>query len=384
MKRVHLLIGAGALALLVGAGVVLFPKLFKEVTQELTLPPTGEAAYNPLYGLKLTLAAHGEQVSAWPNLASATRKLGKHDTLLLYDRPEAMTKAQADALLAWVRAGGHLLAPGPRSAGSAGPLSSALGLRAVESPEATRGSADEDDYYAGCVRLSAEGRIPAGTDGLWLCDAPFVATMPGFALAGGDAKRGYRFARRAVGEGLVTITSLGYLDNERLRDPAARAMAFQLLAPSLGRGRFQLVYSADVPSLFRLLVDHAWMVLAPLLLALAAWLALRGQRFGPVQPAPEPRRRALLEHVHAAGEFAWRRHRASALHAAVLRLFQQRLQRRQPELFALSGEGQELALAEATKLSPARVREALRPQGLQHPASYTQSIATLLLMRSRL
>ena len=383
MKRIHLLIGAGVLAVLVGAGVVLFPKLFKEVTEELPLPPTGEAAYNPLYALKLTLAAHGQPVSAWPNLASATRKLGKHDTLLLYDRPEAMTQAQANHLLEWVRAGGHLVAPGPRSAGSAGPLSAALGLRAIEVPEEARPSG-VDDYYTGCVRLRFEQRAPPDRQGLWLCDAPFLATVPGFALAGGDDKRGYRFARRALGDGLVTITTLGYLDNERLRDPAAREMAFQLLAPSLGRGRFQLVYSADVPSLFRLLVDHAWMVLVPLLLALAAWLALRGQRFGPLQPAPEPRRRALLEHVHAAGEFAWRRHRASALHAAVLRLFQQRLQRRQPELFALSGEAQENALAEATRLAPSRVREALRPHGLQHPNSYTQSIATLLLMRSRL
>jgi hypothetical protein len=383
MKRIHLLIGAGVLAVLVGAGVVLFPKLFKQVTQELPLPPTGEAAYNPLYALKLTLAAHGQPVSAWPNLASATHKLGKHDTLLLYDRPEAMTQAQANALLEWVRAGGHLVAPGPRSAGSAGPLSRALGLRAVEIPEPARPSGG-DDYYAGCVRLQIEKRVAPDKDGLWLCDAPFLATVPGFALAGGDDRRGYRFARRALGDGLVTITTLGYLDNERLRDPAAREIAFQLLAPSLGRGRFQLVYSADVPSLFRLLVDHAWRVLVPLLLALAAWRALRGQRLGPLQPAPEPRRRALLEHVHAAGEFAWRRHRASALHAAVLRLFQQRLQRRQPELFALSGEAQESALAAATKLAPSRVREALRPQGLQHPNSYTQSIATLLLMRSRL
>ena len=72
------------------------------------------------------------------------------------------------------------------------------------------------------------------------------------------------------------------------------------------------------------------------------------------------------------------------LHAAVLRLFRQRLQRRAPEIDALDGEAQVLALAEATALPATRVQQALRPQGLQHPATFTQSIATLLQMRSRL
>jgi hypothetical protein len=387
MKRIHLLIGAGVLTLLFAAGWLLFPKLFREVTDELPLPPTGEAAYNPLYALKLTLLAHGDAVSSWPNLAAATRQLGRRDALLLYDRPEAMTQPQAMHLLEWVRAGGHLVMPGPSSVGTPGPLAAALGLRAVEPPEEVKPSKG-DDLFSGCDVLNvptapATAKKPVG---IYLCEPRFLATLPGFQMSGGDERRGYRFARRALGEGMVTVAQVDYLDNEGLRAdvPAARELAYQLLAPSFGRGRFHLVYSAEVPSLFRLLVDNAWMVLLPLVLALAAWLALRGQRFGSLQPAPEPRRRALLEHVHASGEFAWRRHRAAALHAAVLRLFQQRMQRRAPELFALSGEAQGKAIADATKLSPARVREALRPQGLQHPNAYTQSIATLLLMRSRL
>jgi len=385
MKRTHLAIGALALALLVGAGVLLFPKLFRKVSEELPLPPTGEAAYNPLYALKLALLAHGEQVSAWPNLAAAMHRLGPRDTLLLYDRPEAMSQAQAQRLLDWVQSGGHLLMPGPQSGVSPGPLAGKLGLRAVEEPRQDESApATPWSEYAGCDRMVVAGRVQREGDGLWLCDPRFRPLLPGFALSGGDEQHGYRFARRVLGQGLVTVVQLDYLDNEGLRDPAARLLAFQLLAPGLGRGRMQLVYSADVPSLLRLLVDYAWMVLLPLALALAAWLAFRSQRFGPLQPAPEPRRRALLEHVHAAGEFAWSRRRASALHAAVLRLFQQRMQRRAPELYALSGPAQETALAEATSLPLSRVREALQAQGLAHPASFTQSIATLLSMRSRL
>jgi hypothetical protein len=386
MKRQHLLLGGLLLAVLVAAGALLFPRLFKQVTEDLPLPPTGEAAYNPLYALKLALLAHGQKVSSWPNLAAAEHALGASDTLLLFDRPETMGNAQAQRLMTWVQGGGHLLMPGPPDEAAAGPLAGALGLRAVKEPEAKAQiqQRTQATRYAGCVHLLAPGQPVSIERGTWLCEPPFLPAVPGYALSGGDDKLGYRFARRKLGAGLVTVVELDYLDNEGLRDPAARALAFQLLAPGLGQGRMQLVYSADVPSLFRLLVENAWMVLLPLVLALVAWLAWRNQRFGPLQPAPEPRRRALLEHVHAAGEFHWRRQRAPALHAAVLRLFRQRLQRRAPELDALDGEAQVLALAEATALPAAHVRQALRPQALNHPAHFTQSIATLLQMRSRL
>jgi len=387
MKRIHLLIGAGVLAVLIGLGYWLWPKLFKEVSDEVALPQTGEARFNPLYALKLALAAHGEAVSSWPNLSAAMRHLGPRDTLVLFDRPEAMTQEQAEHLVDWVRAGGHLVMPGPRTAGTPGPLAGALGLRAVAAKPGKGEDDDDDDYFSDCERLLLPTQSTPAKDewrGILLCDARFLPTVAGFTLSDGDDVKGYRFARRELGEGMVTASQLDFLSNHGLREPAARAMAFQLLAPSLGRGHFQLVYSADVPSLFRLLVDNAWMVLLPLTLALFAWLVFRSQRLGPLQPAPEPRRRALLEHVRAAGEFAWRRNRTAALHAAVLRLFRQRLQRRNPEIFTLAGEAQEQALAAATGQPLSRVREALRPQGLHHPAVYTQSIATLLSMRSRL
>jgi hypothetical protein len=386
-RRLGLFIALAAAAL-IAVATWAFPKLFKPVTEQVPLPPTGEAAYNPLYALKLALRAQGREAQGWPSLTAAEHALGVDDTLLLYDRPEAMSEAQAQRILDWVRGGGHLVMPGPPGRADAGPLASAIGLRALEAKADKSGTKAHDEiedllFSRNCVQLRAAVPASRGEE-TWLCDPPFAPVLPGFRLGGGDAVAGWRFARRELGRGLVTVAELDYLDNRRLRRPEARAMAFQLLAPGLGKGRVHLVYSADVPSLLRLLLMDAWMVLLPLLCALAAWLAWRGQRFGPVQAAPEPRRRALLEHVQAAGEFAWGRNRGAALHAAVLRLFRQRLQRRAPELYALDGDAQEQALASALSLPRSRVRQALRPQGLHHPATFTQSIATLLSMRSRL
>ena len=393
MNRQRWLLASLAAIVFVAAGAWAFPRLFKPVTTEIPLPPTGEAAYNPLYALKLSLQQQRRPVSAWPSLAAAQHALGPRDTLFVYERPEAIGEQQAQRLLAWVRAGGHLLVPGPASSGDPGRLAQLLGLRAVAVPEekpskaaVDEGETEDEDAPFECERLLDAGAAldEKAKASVWLCDPRFVATVPGYAFGGGDARRGYRFARRQLGAGQVTVAELRYFDNEGLRRPPVRELAAAYLAPALAPGRVHLVYSADVPSLLRLLLTRAWMVLLPLLLALAAWLAWRGQRFGPLQPAPEPRRRELLEHVRAAGEFTWGRQRASALHAAVLRLFRQRLQRHAPEIDALDGEAQVLALAEATALPASRVRQALRPQGLQHPNSFTQSIATLLQMRSRL
>jgi hypothetical protein len=391
MNRQRTLLIGVAVALLLGAATWAFPRLFKTVTEEVPLPPTGEAAYNPLYALKLSLQQQRRPVSAWPSLASAQHALGPRDTLFVYERPEAIGEPQAQRLLAWVRGGGHLLLPGPASSADPGKLASLLGLRAVAVPEpkpskGVEAEEEDEDSPPECERLLVAHTAASASakDSVWLCDPRFVAIVPGFEFGGGDASRGYRYAHRQLGAGQVTVAELRYFDNDGLRRPQVRELAAAYLAPARAPGRVHLVYSADVPSLLRLLLGHGWMVLLPLALALVAWLAWRGQRFGPLQPLPAPRRRALSEHVQAAGEFAWGRGRASALHAAVLRLFQQRLRLRQPSIAALAGDAQADALAQALSLPAPRVRQALHPHGLQQPATFTQAIATLLQMRNRL
>ncbi|MBB5211547.1 DUF4350 domain-containing protein [Microbulbifer hydrolyticus] len=49
------------------------------------------------------------------------------------------------------------------------------------------------------------------------------------------------------------------------------------------------------------------------LLALAAWIANRSRRFGPLTPPPAAERRSLLEHIRACGHFYWRQNRGVSL-----------------------------------------------------------------------
>jgi hypothetical protein len=402
--------------LLVGGGIALFLALFERVSTTVPLPPEGEARYNPLYALRLSLQAQGVKAQSYPVLNPNALALGPRDTVLIYTQPEAISATQTGRLVAWVKGGGHLVLRGPGAGEAPGELADALGLEAAESSSEDEDPEDDAEVFEmpGCAVLSATSAPPKpatnkptpaqaaqaddkeakdakgakdapAREVIRLCGTPFIGTLPQFEGHQGDSVHGYRFARMALGAGQVTVVSdLGFLANDQFKKRIAGELGYQVLAPRLGAGTVHLVYSADVPSLWRLLMLHGWMALLPALLALAAFLLLRGQRFGSPVPPPTANRRALLEHVQAAGEFAFRRGRMLSLHSAVLALFQRRLALRDPVLAALDGETLVAALAEKMNLAPDRVRLALRPVGLQRPDVFLQSVSTLVLMRNRL
>src|SRR5690606_31771029 len=166
--------------------------------------------------------------------------------------------------------------------------------------------------------------------------------------------------------------------------PAFAALARQLLQPGWKRGTVHLVYAADMPPLWRLLLERAWMAWLPALLALAAWLWMRTRRFGPLRPSPEPGRRALLEHVQAGGEHLWRYGRASALYAAVREVFIARLRRRDPLAAALDGRAQAEAIARRTGAPVADIERALQTPRPNDGADFRHRIARLLQLRQQL
>src|SRR5581483_10901562 len=141
-----------------------------------------------------------------------------------------------------------------------------------------------------------------------------------------------------------------------------------------GEGKVHLVYAADVPPLYVLLVKRGWPALVPALLALLAWFWARSQRFGPLLPLAPADRRALREHIRAAGEFTFRRRRAAALYAPVRRAFDERLRRDDPAV---------AALAARSGHSPALVRVALNPFDLTDPERFFVTIKTLTELRTR-
>src|SRR3546814_11759889 len=100
----------------------------------------------------------------------------------------------------------------------------------------------------------------------------------------GDLDAGYAYARLAHGAGTVDVVAdFSFITHRSLENPGAAELARQLLQPGWTRGTVHLVYAAHMTSLWRLLLEHAWMALRPARLALGARLWMRPQ---PSRPRP--------------------------------------------------------------------------------------------------
>lgn len=354
---------------------------FKRVQTEIDLPMRGEARYNPLFALKRSLQAQGFKVAAGSNAAIDVDALKPGEVLVLYSDVRTLREDTSKALLDWIERGGHLVFGLPAAdEGRHGPLLDALGLYVHEHfrclkwtvPVAAKdGKAADDDDAKHCFRYrfdSYEDDLTESFEWLW-----------------GNVDDGYLFGRQRRGEGSIFIAGeLDFLDNRELDKPGHAALAWQLLGPVLGKGRVHLIYAADVPPMYVLIVRYGWPILLPVLIALLAWLWTRSQRFGPLLPLAAAHRRALLDHVQAAGEFIFHRGRGLALYAAVRRLFVARLRRRDPALAALEGEALVQALSSRLQFAAEPIRQALNPVDLARPDQFVAIIKTLMQLRAKL
>ncbi len=356
---------------------------FERVIKVQALPPRGEAAYNPLYALKLSLVADDQPTNARQRLELDENPLGPHDTLLLYGDPATLRAQERSELLDWVARGGHLILRTPELSEDLdiddAPIFGELGLL-------LDGVGEDDDPVAECMAL----RVAREDDHVEFCNArrfAFADDGPEILLSWDDeATETSVFARLAHGRGTVDVLAdLDFLNNYQLEDGPHYALALQLFQPNRGEGgTAHLIYSADVPSLFRLMMRYGWMIATPLLLALILWLWLRTERLGPLQPSPAVERRSLLEHVQANGDHLYRYGRSAVLYAAVFEAFLRRLRRRDPYAAALEGVLRVEAIARRTGMSAAEIEDALRYPRPRDPRDFVYRIAKLLHLRHRL
>lgn len=400
-------IGWGLLAALaVALGVAWFLHTHERVEDTVPLPPRGEAAYNPLYALRESLRAAGVPAESRRRL-DGERALGVRDTVLMIGDPGTASPGDVQRLLDWVETGGHLLVRTPpwtrrpREAQAWG-LLERLGVQPVGAPgqcaslhiegqsphvEFCRGQrfvlvdrTPELRWQAEAPSARADGAADAGA-----VDPQMQAVLERLAQQRRATEQSLVYARLAHGAGRVDVLAdFDFLENASLRDVPHQRLARQILAPNWGHGTMHLVYAARVPPLWWLLLTRGWMAWGPLLLALAAWLWMRTQRFGPLLPTPPLARRALLEHVGASGEHLVRYGRAALLHEAVRAAFYDRLRRRDPLAAALEGEAGIEAIAARTGLPPRDVRQALQPPKPDDAAAFRQRVARLIQMRRRL
>ena len=353
-------------ALLVAGFFATFER--KDVTEPVA--SHGEARYNRFFALEQTLRRVGEPAISLTTLDPKKMPLTSGATLLLGAEAARVDVDDAARIAAFVRGGGHLLLSPGAAVTARVPLFEALGLL------------DPRPAEHACRLLRATASA-SEKDGILLCgrrfrlkpDAPVEAAI-------GDAQDGYLFARTRLGEGTVSLLAgFNALSRNQLKQAAAQQFAWQLLAPNRGRGVVYLVYALDGPAFLKWLSIRGWPALLALAALLAAWMAMRSARLGPLLPAPAPHRRALLEHVQAAGEFLYRRDGGRSLHRLACQAVLARLRRRDPASVMLAGDALYQRLAERGGVDAAQVAQAF--QSPANAQAFRASITTLVRLGSR-
>ena len=348
-------------ALLVGLFLATFQR--RDVVEP--TPASGAAQSNPLFALEQVLRDVGEPAASLTTLDPGQVPLRPGDTVLVGADAGRIDVETAARLAAWVRQGGHLLLT--PDVGARAPVFAALGLL------------DPRPGTLACSRLGG-GKKAASLCGQRFQLKPAVAQMVDAAI--GDADDGYLFARAAVGRGHVSLlASFAPLERLQLKQAEAQRFAWRLLAPNRGQGQIYLIHALDGQPFLKLLATQGWPALLALALLLVAWMAMRGTRFGPLMPAPAPHRRALLEHVQAAGEFLYRRDGGRSLHQLACQAVLARLRRRDPACVRLSGEALYQRLAERGGIDAAQVAQAF--QSPANAQAFRASLLTLARLRSR-
>lgn len=376
-------------AALVGAVAWWWLRTHERVSETLPIPRTGDAATDPLFALRIALGHDGRRVRAWRRLDLAAMDLGPRDSLLFDGDPRGLDADDVDAMLRWVRGGGHLVVATPapdaavdtlqrtrdaRARTLPVPLLEAIGVRARLAPPSCL-----------TLRLPGEGPHSEFCDGRRF-DAPAHARLR-WRDGAGDG-----FARIPHGDGMVDVAAeLDFLRTGERENPTSGlvdcthvAMTRQIVARMDRSGTVHLVHVRDMPSLWGWLAREAWRVWIPLALALLGWLWARMRRFGPPVPAPARERRSLLEHVSASGEHQWRYGDGDRLYEAMRDAFLSRLRRRDPQAALLAGEAQVERLAERLSMPKAQVIDALTPPEPRDAKSLLARIALLVRMRNRL
>ena len=361
-------------ALVLGAALLLVAGFFatfehKDVTEATVAH--GEARYNAFFALQLALNRSGLAARSLTTLDPAKLPLQPGDTLLLGADAARVDIEEGTRIAAWVRGGGHLLvSPGSASVAHT-PLFDALGLL------------DPRPAPFGCAKMHSGSDV--GVDYSVTCATKFrlePAALTGVDASIGNAQDGFLFARTRLGKGTVSLlASFDDVTRNNLTYVWERQFAWRLLAPNRGQGTIYLVYALDGPSFLTFVAIKGWPALLALTLLLAAWMAMRSARLGPLMPAPTLHRRALLEHVQAAGEFLYRRDAGRTLHSLASQTVLTRLRRRDPACVMLNGDALYTRLAERNALDVVQVAQAF--QSPANAQAFRASIITLARLRSR-
>lgn len=378
----------------IGAGLFgLFLFTYEKEEYEVYIPPTGEAALNPLLAAQRLLDGLGYEVSTHDEFAPSLSLPPAGSTAFAAVSYDYMDSDELALLLQWVSDGGHLIVEiEPRFGRPYDPVFSPVGIEAYERTDPDQPLYDDEGNE---LPPDPDAPIVVWDDGAAPDRERWGAVLEDnlISIRLGDTEPlwsvhdqyGIFATQVAYNDGRITaLADISCFGNRRIKDMDHAFLLTQMVGTAATAGPIWLIYGADYPSLWALLQDRigAVMVGAGLLLLLCLWWA--SQRFGPLLQPPARARKAFIEHIEANGRFLWRHDADGELLDSTRQAFLRDAQRRHPPLRRLDDNERNHYLAKVCGVTPAEAGAALGSDASRRHGDFLTRIQLIKTMWNRL
>lgn len=187
--------------------------------------------------------------------------------------------------------------------------------------------------------------------------------------------------RVPLGNGQVTaIVDSHFMTNRVIGDHDHARLLYRLAVPeNCGTAPQGIVFivRAKAEGLASMLWRHFWMVLISLGILVIAWIWMGSRRFGPILPEPELKRRSLIEHVEAVGNFLWRHGYGQELLKGAREAVRRKMAAHLGGDTELDGLELERAISDETGMRESRVHEAFSGGTTDDRKAFTEAMQEL-------
>lgn len=345
-----------------------------------------EALLNPWLAAERVLQRRGLAVDSEPDYGGVPARTR---VLVLATPLDYLGEDEREDLLAWIRAGGHLVTAPPQDLPA--PADQDDGVLATQFDVRLRQQDQEQETASPKTgRRTAKPSLhqllvePGGRLETLLQSRHRLEAGPGRVLWQARDAHGLYGLRRPLGRGQVTVLSdLAWLQNGRLGTGDHAGLLWSALdAPPLAQ--VLLVPGIERPSLLNLAWERAAPFLVTLALFILAWLWQVTRRFGPLRPGLPATRRRLAEHLEATGHYLLRQGGLSRLHGASRARLLAQVQRRHPQWRGLPTALLAEQLAGRARLEPGAVERVLSAPAPDHLPQFAADIRLLNRLRKAL
>ena len=340
---------------------------------------SGEARYNPFLAAEILLKEAGIAADARSSLTPSDWLPDYEDTIVTHASESIAVIDDRSYLFDWIIGGGHLVILPPKQDSTiTDEFISSIGAKLVkvehdehEDDEEVEDEPEDKEYDYSISLGSTDHRVEIADDD------SFSATL--------SDEIGNVAVRRRWGSGYITLLADDeYFRNRSLANSDHARFLLDVVAGYVEPGKVWFILDSAFPSLWQLLWKNGFYVVVASALALLLWLWSVVPRFGPAIEPAIASRRSILEHVAAAGHFAWRHHGTVGLARSSIDALIHDAEIRHPGISRLSPDKQAQALARLSGLDAQKILDILLSHSESQHREFTSNIQDLQKLRKRL